>query len=55
MIRNKKILILGGAGFIGFHLTKRLSNNNKITIVDNLSKIKRKDKQIINRCGGTPS
>ena len=46
MIRNKEILILGGAGFIGFYLAKRLLNNNKITIVDNLSKIKRKDQQL---------
>ena len=46
MIKNKRILILGGAGFIGFYLAKRLLNNNKITIVDNLSKIKRKDQQL---------
>ena len=33
----KKILILGGTGFIGYHLTKYLSlnENNKITIADN--------------------
>lgn len=36
---NKKILITGGCGFVGRHLTKRLSKNknNKITIVDDLS------------------
>jgi len=34
-----KILITGGAGFIGFHLAKYLSNfDNDITIVDNLSR-----------------
>ena len=35
-----KILIVGGAGFIGFALAKRLSKklNNKITILDNLSR-----------------
>lgn len=34
-----KILITGGAGFVGRHLTKRLSKNkdNDITIVDDLS------------------
>ncbi|KPJ56228.1 hypothetical protein AMJ49_05360 [Parcubacteria bacterium DG_74_2] len=36
---KKKILITGGCGFVGRHLTKRLSvdPNNEITIVDNLS------------------
>lgn len=35
-----KILIIGGAGFIGFSLAKRLSKklNNKIIILDNLSR-----------------
>lgn len=33
-----KILITGGAGFIGFHLAKRLSSNNAVVIVDNLSR-----------------
>lgn len=34
----KNILITGGAGFIGYHLAKRLSedDNNKIVIADNL-------------------
>jgi nucleoside-diphosphate-sugar epimerase len=33
-----KILITGGAGFLGFFLTKKLSehSNNQITLVDNL-------------------
>ena len=33
-----KILITGGAGFVGYHTAKTLSkdSNNKITIVDNL-------------------
>jgi GDP-L-fucose synthase len=36
---KEKILITGGCGFVGRHLTKRLSQNknNDITIVDNLS------------------
>jgi UDP-glucose 4-epimerase len=33
-----KILILGGAGFIGFHLAKKLSISNHVLIVDNLSR-----------------
>ncbi len=35
---SKKILLLGGAGFIGFYLAESLSKNplNKITIADNL-------------------
>lgn len=36
---KKRILITGGCGFVGRHLTKRLSQNsaNEITIIDNLS------------------
>ena len=36
-----KILITGGAGFIGFNIAKILSlnNNNEIHIIDNLSKL----------------
>jgi nucleoside-diphosphate-sugar epimerase len=34
MISNKKILILGGAGFIGTALTKGLYKNNEIVIAD---------------------
>ena len=32
-----KYLITGGAGFIGSNLAIKLSKNNKVTIVDNLS------------------
>jgi len=32
-----RILITGGAGFIGFHLAKKLSESNDVVIVDNLS------------------
>ena len=41
MINNKKILILGGAGFIGYHLSKFLSHkkfNNTIYILDNFQR-----------------
>jgi len=37
MIKNKNILIAGGAGFIGTNLVKRLLADNKITVIDNLS------------------
>ena len=34
----KKILITGGAGFIGYHLTKALCKKNEVTILDNFSR-----------------
>jgi len=38
---SKKVLITGGAGFIGFHLAKSLSDQEyKVTTLDNLSTIK---------------
>ncbi len=36
-MKNKNILITGGAGFIGSHITDTLINDNEVTIVDNLS------------------
>ena len=36
-LKNKKILITGGAGFIGSHLVDSLCDSNDITIFDNLS------------------
>ena len=39
-----KILITGAAGFVGFHLAKRLSeSNNELVLVDNLSRGKMDD------------
>jgi len=36
--RHKKILIAGGAGFIGSHLVKKLvDNGNNVTVIDNFS------------------
>ena len=36
---NKNIIITGGAGFIGYHLAKKLSSKNyNVYILDNISK-----------------
>jgi len=37
MIKNKTILIAGGAGFIGANLVRRLLKHNTVTVADNLS------------------
>ena len=36
MLTDSKILITGGAGFIGSRFLKRIIDNNKITVLDNL-------------------
>ena len=36
-MKNKNILITGGLGFIGSHITNKLIDNNNILIVDNVS------------------
>ena len=44
-----KILVTGGAGFIGSHLTEFLSKKYSVTVIDNLShgnKIENKNKKI---------
>jgi UDP-glucose 4-epimerase len=35
--KGKKILVTGGAGFIGSHIVDRLSLDNKVIVLDNLS------------------
>lgn len=35
---KKKIIISGGAGFIGHHLVKRLAINNAVTVIDNMTR-----------------
>jgi UDP-glucose 4-epimerase len=35
-LKEKRIVITGGCGFIGSHLAEKLSENNEVTIVDNL-------------------
>lgn len=36
-MKNKNILITGGAGFIGSHIADELIKDNQVTIIDNLS------------------
>ena len=36
-MKNKKILITGGLGFIGSHITNSLIEENEIVVIDNLS------------------
>lgn len=36
-MKNKNILITGGLGFIGSHITNKLITNNNIIVIDNLS------------------
>jgi len=36
-MKNKKVVVTGGAGFIGSNLAKKLASDNKIIVVDDLS------------------
>ena len=36
-IRHKRVLVTGGAGFIGSHLVDRLADDNDVTVLDDFS------------------
>lgn len=36
-MKNKKIIVTGGAGFIGSNLTETLADDNQVTVIDDLS------------------
>ena len=49
-MKNKKIIVTGGAGFIGSNLVKRLNSIGfkNIIIVDTISENKYKEKNLVN-------
>jgi len=49
MIKNKKILLTGGAGFIGTKLCEILSINNEMLIYDNLNRNSIKNTNLLDR------
>jgi len=42
-VKNKRILVTGGAGFIGSHLVDKLADTNDVIILDNFSSGKREN------------
>lgn len=48
-MKNKKIFLTGGAGFIGSSICKLLCENNEILIYDNLSRNSIKDTSLLNK------
>ena len=46
---KKKILVAGGAGFIGFHLCQRLLKNNKVVCLDNYFTGSKKNIEILSK------
>ena len=49
-MKNKKILVLGGCGFIGSHLSEKLCQNNKVICYDKFlfgNKIQKNSKNLI--------
>lgn len=49
MIRNKRVLLTGGAGFIGTKLCKLLSDNNEILLYDSLKRNSIKNTTLLNK------
>ena len=50
MVKNKKILITGGLGFIGTHLAKELLKySNTIYLIDNFSTRKKSKIEFVNK------
>lgn len=49
MIKSKKILLTGGAGFIGTKLCEKLSSNNELLIYDNLKRNSIKNTNLLNK------
>ncbi|MBN1064026.1 NAD-dependent epimerase/dehydratase family protein [Clostridium botulinum] len=49
MIKNKKILLTGGAGFIGTKLCELLSNDNEILLYDSLERNSIKNTNLLNK------
>ena len=47
-IKNKKIAVTGGVGFIGSHLVENLCEDNQVIIVDNESTGKKENIQNLN-------
>jgi len=47
-MNGKKILIIGGAGFIGSNLARELCRDNKVTIIDNFSNSKEENIKNLN-------
>jgi UDP-glucuronate decarboxylase len=47
-LKNAKVLVIGGAGFIASHLIKRLVEDNKIIVYDNLSRNSLRDSGVWN-------
>ncbi|VVB76866.1 ADP-L-glycero-D-manno-heptose-6-epimerase [uncultured archaeon] len=50
-IVGKKIVVTGGAGFIGSNLVERLSQSNEVTVVDNMHTGSRKNLKKAMRTG----